>query len=858
MKIMRTHSCHRLSGLDLRLGSAPQRLNSRQASALIVTLAFVVLITIAIVGFVTTAGMERAVVQSQMGRTQAELYSSMAANVVASRIVMATSPTNSWWVSQPGRIAATTFSGSTTTFFNLHSGAADTNAVEDFSVDLNPASLVRGSRAVTGNQVLTNNPSAALPVQWIYVRENGSHEAADTVDLTYNQANPLTGRYAYWTDDESARINVNTATAPTSVALDLTPLSTSSSGTSWPADVQADRGLRTFNSVEDLKSTDATPFPIASVVEENKAALSPFNHSSNLNRFGEQRFVLTTQASKAFGQPFLDILTGTSGYIDPGDTANISPAKIEDLFVQLYPYFEKTASQWGLPGPVASTQTMVDKYTSAGVAQIIINLIDYVRSVESIQPIVLPTRGAYSGGVFTCAEVNSGATGIYGPNAIEGNSRRLHIVEMGMFVQPTPPINTVTLKVKLFCDYGIGSTIDLTNLFLQCAVTSAPFSFDENHDIAASDIVGGDNTIGPGEYRTLSISITLTTPLVIRPAVLTNFELRMAIKSASGDSYDIAPVADSPGIDYPLDADTIVEANISSVSADDPVINQNPADWNLNTGGNSFGTPTTSPPGSTIGTPYGSISPQQDTDSSGDITDVGVQPPILGEPIWSVGDLGRIHSGGKGTSTAGVPWRTIRLQPRKDNSELPDWLLLDLFTAPVQASGEDTIAGRINLNSAIDPFVDTQFPRTAPLRTLFRTAKPSLDNNAADILADAVLAQTLATNTLAAGTAFGTSDLIGAKLYPMPGEISEVKGIADGGEESEPFARQLVGRLTAQSNIFSVFAVGEKIQQTPPPSSIIKVLGQTRTCTVLERYLDKTTLPPTWKVRTLSTTELGQ
>lgn len=74
----------------------------------------------------------------------------------------------------------------------------------------------------------TSNP-APMPVRWIYVlqdgtltvptgmRDDGTTATWDTAstELTPSRANPIVGRIAFWTDDESCKLNVNTASEPT-------------------------------------------------------------------------------------------------------------------------------------------------------------------------------------------------------------------------------------------------------------------------------------------------------------------------------------------------------------------------------------------------------------------------------------------------------------------------------------------------------------------------------------------------------------------------------------------------------------------------------------------------------------------
>ncbi len=48
---------------------------------------------------------------------------------------------------------------------------------------------------------------ATMPVEWLYVLEDGSVVAQDAI----TKGNPPVGRVAFWTDDESCKININTA-----------------------------------------------------------------------------------------------------------------------------------------------------------------------------------------------------------------------------------------------------------------------------------------------------------------------------------------------------------------------------------------------------------------------------------------------------------------------------------------------------------------------------------------------------------------------------------------------------------------------------------------------------------------------
>jgi hypothetical protein len=897
---------------------------SRRGSALVISLVFIVLITIVLVGFVTTAGLERKTVQSHYGKVQADLFNSMAAGVVASRITQATTvATNAsgpvgWWVSQPGRIAytpfATTATAPATTFVDLSSGQADSPAVEDVSVDLNPASLTQG----TG--LAASDTAISLPVKWTYVRKDGSQTENGTAAPTYNSANPLVGRYAYWTDDESSRVNVNAAasrTAPQNEAvshpsrIDLTTFSPLTA--SEDQALRAARNTRPFNSLEEIKAA-STNSSIADAVSANKIALTHYNQSPELNRFGEPRIVLTTQEKyapkdalgntlkDANGTPyFLDILTTPNS--DPGPVLNLdNPGlgaayqhKIEKLFDKLYPYFNKRECDWGLPGPVTYNKTLAMKYTDPGVAQIILNLIDYVRSVETADPIVLPIRGCFpsrsSGGVllpttFTYNDGTGGANSNFGANGILGNPRRLHIVEIGLWLPPVTVFDVpgsynyydAKLKARIHLPASAGGSVNIVGLNLLYTIyPSVPSDFTfigSNFNIAAANLTE-NGTMNPGEYRTITASVKVrVTSANARPSNPASIRLALRNNTAAL-SYDLAPVYASGALQdaaYTIDAPTVLEPAMTSISTNDPAINQCFADWTTQ-GANSFGTQNRTF-ASKLGQAAAAVVPQQDKDAGGLLTNAGTLPPAMkgsaANPlgiVGSPGEIGRVHSGGRGTSVTGMPWRSLRLQPRSGNGVVPDWMLLDLFTVPLvpkNSSDEavlrpstNTLGGRVNVNGRFYPFSTAQVTRNAPLRSIIRGLKPALTDTQAGALADNILNQTLAAGANP-GVAFGPAAFTAEKLYPMTGQICEIMGLADSGEESEDLVRGLAGFLTAQSNVYSVFSVGQKIQQLP--GGKIKVLGESRTRTLLERYEDtgaawKT--GGTWKVRVLSTTELG-
>lgn len=104
-------------------------------------------------------------------------------------------------------------------------------AVEGFSYEKSTPTVTGGGGAVTYNEVVLPTEAAGspnklrlpMPVEWIYILEDGTTGALDASGtfITSESAiqpsatNPIIGRVAFWTDDETSKININTAAEPT-------------------------------------------------------------------------------------------------------------------------------------------------------------------------------------------------------------------------------------------------------------------------------------------------------------------------------------------------------------------------------------------------------------------------------------------------------------------------------------------------------------------------------------------------------------------------------------------------------------------------------------------------------------------
>jgi len=245
---------------------------SKSGAALVIVLCFLILFSVIIVGFFTSVTTE--LVSSKVVAASATTHqlADSAVNVIMAQIVDATKSTsNQSWASQPGMIRTFDASGQPKNFFKLYSSDAMTVAGSGFTAttdvppnDWNSAAnsnvytdlnapvvdstgglvfpivdpiadgVSSKNRKADGFKVdgfsITTSPGwdnskdesplnnrAPMPVKWLYVLKDGSLKAATTVDGSgvtipgATQTNPIVGRVAFWADDETAKVNINTA-----------------------------------------------------------------------------------------------------------------------------------------------------------------------------------------------------------------------------------------------------------------------------------------------------------------------------------------------------------------------------------------------------------------------------------------------------------------------------------------------------------------------------------------------------------------------------------------------------------------------------------------------------------------------
>ncbi len=331
---------------------------SSSGVALILTLSILVLITILVVGFATIMTTERSVARAQYESEVAKAITLNGRDLAVARLrasIDAGSVANKIWASQPGRISVFDIVGNITVDSSvdgdLYSKSNLSSGNNTGTVNLNQAGL-GGSYPIAGVPA-GNTTAPVMDVEWVNVLRDGTSNLTNA-----SVSNPVAGRYAFWVDDESAKVNYNTASG---VTFDI--IKTDGTG-DWNADTDGDGyadptniawskakagGTATWDARSDGAgqptevdltalsnftqsltanlTARARQLPFleprgmlalsggnASVYEENKFGLTHYSRSPELNFFGEPKIMLfPARINGAETQSYLVGLGGSPG-----------------------------------------------------------------------------------------------------------------------------------------------------------------------------------------------------------------------------------------------------------------------------------------------------------------------------------------------------------------------------------------------------------------------------------------------------------------------------------------------------------------------------------------------------------------
>jgi uncharacterized protein (TIGR02600 family) len=241
-----------------------QRKARRSGMALLFVLGSLVLISALLVAFMTSVKTDHAASDNFARGAAVKLLSDSALNLVMAQIKDASTTRSGGntlaWTSQPGMIRTFNATGNLNTIYKLYSWSGMKQSGSAFNpaspaetvqsdwvtqkaifTDLNaPVSGVDGLQypivdpdatidasspkgvegfSITNPPGSPENTKAPMPVQWLYVLQNGTVVVPTASNAAGTQAsvagattgNPIVGRIAFWTDDESCKVNINTA-----------------------------------------------------------------------------------------------------------------------------------------------------------------------------------------------------------------------------------------------------------------------------------------------------------------------------------------------------------------------------------------------------------------------------------------------------------------------------------------------------------------------------------------------------------------------------------------------------------------------------------------------------------------------
>ncbi|MGH6753952.1 MAG: Verru_Chthon cassette protein A, partial [Bradyrhizobium sp.] len=263
--------------------------NSRGV-ALIMVLALLVLLSAIVIAFLSSVTTDVAASKNYEGQTSAREVADSAVNLVISQIRRASTQEDQAWISQPGLVRTFDQSGQTGAY-KLYSSAqffvagpsfdpADTGngdlppdsswsqSARGLWTDINEPVVYKDKdnvqhriypivdqNSIKGDgtiqdvdgfevqQYAARQTSGLMPVRWLYMLQDGTllpaTSAGDndvTVTGSVTAANPIIARIAFWTDDETCKLNINTASE--GVFWD-TPIANSQPPPGFPTNVKA-------------------------------------------------------------------------------------------------------------------------------------------------------------------------------------------------------------------------------------------------------------------------------------------------------------------------------------------------------------------------------------------------------------------------------------------------------------------------------------------------------------------------------------------------------------------------------------------------------------------------------------------
>jgi hypothetical protein len=820
--------------------------------ALILTLAILALVTLLLIAFVTSMRVENMASKNFNELIKARQLARAGVDGAVGAIRNAAPPVSTVtnYVTAPGIIY--TWSPNIPTPNHWMTNALFTSDGAN-NVDLNANLFITGQ----GTLYTAGSPNSQLRVGW------------SNMTATVNGINQLVGRYAYWVDDESAKVNVNYAGARGNdlegyapAAIDLQPFF------GFFGQVAITNYLyqylpqgRQYDTIESLRmqapQVQFAPGISDAAYSNNQFYVTANSASPNLTAWGTQRVDLN---NLVVGSP----------------TPALKQAAVVTLAAALN---NGTLSTW------FGGQTFANKYNlqPTEIQQIAANIIDYLTTDN------IPTDL----GTFNDTTA---------PNylGLKETPYLNKLVISNTFVVAENPagsgiyqltINSYPL-VELWYMYGNsgGWTVPNKPSVVLLSTSANPLSFSigagmtpNSASISTSySIKNGFNSMGPNSYLVLSGSTPMlttsasanfggsppaTVPVTLNAGTITAIFTSQPLGTTAG-RMDYAVVGFPTVIHINVPVGTPVSARWSA-QCNDPRVKPVSNTWKQSLAALAFGVQNTAP---TFNQSAGSGTILGDGDSSCH-TNAANLPNNSGvgrqRGSMTLGELAFIHTG--------VPWRTLSLQswpPTANPSEPgpPDWALLDLFSSTNLA----VVNGLMNINQ----FVTNALPLPTLLRGQFSGALAGplaalLTNNLTGVGANygsvnaAYNIYYYGNRTMGANARFTpistTFPNFSPYSYTMVGEIANTQSLSNFGPAGTPKSvletpvRDIVNIITTRSDTFTIWCLAQSIRKVdktdlthyrpdlgdPPPT------GEAKVQAIVQRMVDNSSGTPQVKFRTL-------
>jgi len=784
---------------------------SESGIALILTLAILVMVTLLVVAFAISMRVENTASRNFNDLIKARQMAQAAVDQAVATLRNATPVVSPGvnYVTSPG--AVYTFAGGVWTTSSLVSTNWTTPSLTGL-VDLNQNNLITG---------LTGDYPA------------GSRIWAGWTNVTASGSSQVIGRFAYWVDDESSKVNLNVAGSRgndlqgyTPAAIDLQSLHFTSVDqiniTNYVATVSP------FDTVESIKMTAPPLVPPA-------PGITPATYTNN---------------------QFYTTVNSTSPDITPWGDKRLNPVDVVTNNV-LYPTpdskvaaISNMLANAGLTNFFGAGQTFAAKYPS--VAQIAANIIDYIdtdgQPTDSsiVPPLPVDTTPPFYLGLEQTPYLNE------------------LVISNTIAATPFDPVAGTTLTFSplatvelwnMYANNWFAAAHGAPNVQLQfspsisISVVAPPGAIVTNTIALTSPVTipaGFGHNILPGGYdgnlkKPVTVSplqITINTNIA---TVILNSGAVTAIyyNNAGRVDYAIIPLTNYAAT-VTIDATTGAVFSLSWVTAcNDPRVKPVSNNWipqggGTNQGVDTLGSINTNTLNPQVTNTIGAISLPADGDFSCHTNaiarDRGTMYP---------GELSYIHTG--------VPWRTFWLQPQSalETGILPDWAVLDLFSG----SDATNVIGRLNINSIITssgPFASI-LDRVLPLTALLTNNVLALPGYVQGIAATNIYFYAVPPGSKASLLPLPAT--FSPNSYTMVGEVANTQSLSNtspGSQKSdrETPVRGIANLITTRSDTFTIWAIAQAFSGANRPAEV-KVQA------IVQRSVDYTVAPTAVSFRTL-------